>query len=85
MLHDVEVHCKQAGLQGGAEGVALHQANLSIGRLMAEQVFLGGNHILQHLKRDLNEDIHQLMWIKFFITLKFCFKIERLSEGISSG
>ena len=51
VLHDIEVHCEEAGLQGGAKRVALHQANLGIGRLVAEQVFLGGNHILQHLER----------------------------------
>lgn len=51
MLHDVEVHCKEAGLQGGAESVALHQADLGVGRLVAEQVLLGGNHILQDLKK----------------------------------
>lgn len=50
MLHDIEVHCKETGLQGGAEGVALHQADLGVGRLVAEQMFLGGNHILQYLK-----------------------------------
>lgn len=52
VLDDIEVHCKEARLQGGAEGVALHQANLGIGRLVAEQVFLRGNHILQHLEKD---------------------------------
>lgn len=50
VLDDIEVHCKETRLQGGAEGVTLHQANLSISRLVAEQVFLGGDHILQHLK-----------------------------------
>lgn len=50
MLHDIEVHCKETGLQGGAEGVALHQADLGVGRLVAEQMFLGRNHILQYLK-----------------------------------
>ena len=50
MLHDIEVHGEEAGLQGGAEGVALHQADLSVGRLVAEQVLLRGNHVLQHLK-----------------------------------
>ena len=52
MLCDIEVHCKEARLQGRAEGVALHQANLGIGRLVAEQVFLRGNHILQNLEKD---------------------------------
>lgn len=50
MLHYIEVHCKKSGLQGGAEGVALHQADLGVGRLVSEQVFLWGNHILQNLK-----------------------------------
>lgn len=49
MFHDIEVHCEETGLQGGAEGVALHQANLGIGRLVPKQVFLGRNHILQNL------------------------------------
>lgn len=61
VLHDIEVHCEEAGLQGGAEGVALHQADLGIGRLVAEQVFLGGNHILQHLKRRKPQENNRLM------------------------
>lgn len=51
VLYDIEVHCKEARLQGGAEGVTLHQANLGISRLVAEQVFLRGDHILQHLNK----------------------------------
>lgn len=51
VLDDIEVHCKEARLQCGAEGVALHQANLGISRLVAEQVFLRGDHILQHLNK----------------------------------
>lgn len=53
VLHDVEVHCEEAGLQGGAESVALHQADLGIGGLVAEQVLLGGNHVLQDLEKDV--------------------------------
>lgn len=49
MLHYIEVHCKETGLQGGAEGVALHQADLGVGRLVSEQVFFRRNHILQNL------------------------------------
>lgn len=56
VLHDIEVHCEETRLQGGAEGVALHQANLGVGRLVTEQVFLGGNHILQYLKRRTSHD-----------------------------
>lgn len=55
VLHYIKVHGKEARLQGSAEGVALHQANLSIGRLMAEQMFLGWNHILQHLNKKINK------------------------------
>lgn len=51
VLHDIEIHCKKARLQGGAEGVTFHQANLSISRLVAEQVFLRGDHILQDLNK----------------------------------
>lgn len=51
VLHDIEIHCKKARLQGGAEGVTLHQANLGISRLVAEQVFLRGDHILQDLNK----------------------------------
>lgn len=64
MLHDIEVHCEEAGLQGGAEGVALHQADLGVGRLVAEQVFLGGNHVLQHLERRKPQENNQIMRIK---------------------
>lgn len=51
VLNDIEVHRKKARLQGGAESVTLHQANLGISRLVAKQVFLRGNHILQHLNK----------------------------------
>lgn len=51
VLHYIEVHCKEARLQGGAEGVTLHQANLGISGLVAEQVFLRGDHILQDLNK----------------------------------
>lgn len=46
VLHDIKVHCEEAGLQSGAEGVTLHQAYLGVGRLVTQQVFLGGNHVL---------------------------------------
>lgn len=46
VLHDVEVHGKEAWLQGSAEGIALHQADLGIGRLVTQQVFLRGDHVL---------------------------------------
>lgn len=46
VLHDVEVHGEEAGLQRGAEGVALHQADLGVGRLVTQEVLLGGHHVL---------------------------------------
>lgn len=49
VLHDIKIHCKEAGLQGGAESVPLHQADLGVSRLVAEQMFLWWDHILQHL------------------------------------
>jgi len=61
VLHDIEVHGEEAGLQGGAEGVALHQADLGVGGLVAEEVFLRRNHVLQNLKR---EGINQLKRIQ---------------------
>lgn len=51
VFHDIKVHCKEAGLQSSAESVTLHQADLGIGRLVTQQVFLGRNHILQNLKK----------------------------------
>lgn len=82
VLHDVEVHCEEARLQGGAEGVALHQADLGVCRLVAEQVFLGGNHILQHLERKKHQENSQLMRFKrqFCISnSSFLLKIEKFS------
>lgn len=51
VFHDIKVHCKEAGLQSSAESVTLHQADLGVGRLVTQQVFLGRNHILQNLKK----------------------------------
>lgn len=51
VLPDVEVHGEEAGLQGGAEGVSLHQADLGIGRLVAQEVLLRRHHVLQDLER----------------------------------
>lgn len=56
VLRDIEVHCEETRLQGGAEGVALHQANLGVGRLVTEQVFPGRNHVLQNLKRMISHE-----------------------------
>lgn len=53
VLHDIEVHCEKAGLQSGTEGVSLHQTDLSVGRLMTQQVLLRRHHILQNLERTL--------------------------------
>lgn len=46
MLHDVDVHGEEAWLQGGAEDIALHQADLGVGRLVARQVLLKEDHVL---------------------------------------
>jgi hypothetical protein len=50
MLHHVEVHRKEPGLQGGTECVPLHQANLCIGRLVSEQMLLRWDHVLEYLE-----------------------------------
>lgn len=71
MLHNIKVHSKEAGLQSGAECVALHQANLSIGRLMPEQMFLGWYHVLQHLKRDLNKNNNYISFCLIILALLF--------------
>lgn len=46
VLHDIEVHGEEAWLQSGAEGISLHQADLGVGWLVAQQVFLRGDHVL---------------------------------------
>lgn len=74
MLHNIKVHSKEAGLQGGAECVALHQANLSISRLMPEQMFLGWYHVLQHLKRDFNKN-NNVISFSFIIILLLLFDL----------
>ena len=47
VLDDVEVYGKQAGVQCRAKRVAVHQADLGIDRLVAEQVLLGRDHVLE--------------------------------------
>ena len=49
VLHHVEVHREEPGLQRGAERVPLHQADLGVGRLVSQQVLLRGDHVLEDL------------------------------------
>lgn len=51
MLHHVEIHCEESRLQRSAECVALHQADLGIGRLVAQQMLLRWDHILKDLDK----------------------------------
>lgn len=71
VLHHIKVHSEEARLQGGAEGVSLHQANLSVSRLVAEQMFLGWDHVLQHLnkKQSKNKFLLLLIFINNIIYL----------------
>ena len=49
VLHHVEVHGEEPGLQRGAECVPLHQPDLGVGGLVAQQVLLRGDHVLEDL------------------------------------
>jgi hypothetical protein len=40
---------EESWLQCGAESVAIHDANLCIGRLVAQEVFFGWYHVLEDL------------------------------------
>lgn len=71
MLHHIKVHSEEARLQGGAEGVSLHQANLSVSRLVAEQVFLGWHHVLQHLNKKQSENKFLLLLLIFINNIKY--------------
>lgn len=51
MLHHIEIHREEPRLQRGAECVALHQADLGVGRLVAQQVLLRGDHVLKDLEK----------------------------------
>lgn len=51
MLHHIEIHREEPRLQRGAERVALHQADLGVGRLVAQQVLLRGDHVLKDLEK----------------------------------
>ena len=58
VLHDLEVDGEEPRLEGGAEGVAIHEPDLRVDRLVAEQVLLGRDHVLQHLLVRLHHGRH---------------------------
>ena len=65
VLHYVEVHGEEPGLQRGAERVPLHQPDLGVGGLVAQQVLLRGDHVLDSLT-----SLHILIREKWWVSIE---------------